>query len=98
MRAPIGVTLTVPSGKSAIGVYEDESGIPVFSTNAPYLLSDGKSLCDPMPVFDAGGPIYQDSMGNVRFSLAVSGLNAGDDEDGITWDNNTPWDGGTFWS
>ncbi len=93
---PLGVTLTVPAGQAAIGVYEDAAGIPVFETDAPYLLSDGRSLEAPMPVFDAGGPVFQDAMGNAQSALVVNGLGAL--PQGITWDASTTWDDGIYWS
>ena len=93
---PLGVTLTVPAGQSAIGVYEDAAGVQVFETDEPYLLSDGRSLEAPLPIFDAGGSVFQDSMGNAQTALAVTGL--GPAPQGITWDASATWDNGTYWS
>lgn len=93
---PLGVTLSVTAGQQAIGVYEDSAGIPAFETAAPYLLSDGQSLESPLPVFDAGGPAFQDSMGNAQSAMAVTGL--GPAPQGITWDASATWDNGTYWS
>lgn len=73
-KQPLGITYDVPAGQEATGVYEVEGGIEVFETDTPYLLSDGKSLVRPLPVFDAGGAVYVDSMGNAQRAIAVSGL------------------------
>lgn len=54
------------------GVYETEGGITVHVTDNPYLLEDGKSLQPPLLVFDAGGPVYMDTMGNAQAALAVA--------------------------
>ena len=95
MAEPIGVTLDEVEGQESVAVYESDTGLDVFSTDVPYLLSDGVSLQAPMPVFDAGGSVYTDSMGNAQSALAVHGLSP---PDGITWDDNQTWDNGTFWS
>ncbi len=71
---PIGVTFVVPENQEAIGVYESENGIEVFETDAPYLLSDGKSLVNPLPVKVVDGPVFLDAMGNAQAAMAVSGL------------------------
>lgn len=76
-KQPLGVTFNVPAGQEATGVYEAESGIEAFETDAPYLLSDGVSLQPPLPVVLAGGPSFIDGMGNVQAALAVSGLGPG---------------------
>lgn len=79
-KQPLGVTFNVPAGQEATGVYEAESGVEVFETDAPYLLSDGVSLQPPLPVVLADGPTFIDSMGNVQAALAVAGLpDDGDD-------------------
>lgn len=70
----IGVTFTVPENQDATGVYEHDSGVEVFQTDEPYLLSDGKSLVDPLPVKVVGGPVFLDVMGNAQAAMAVSGL------------------------
>lgn len=95
MSEPIGVTLEAVEGQESVAVYESDTGLDVFSTDVPYLLSDGVSLQDPMPVFDAGGSVYTDSMGNAKSALAVKGLTP---SSGITWDAGQTWDSGTFWS
>lgn len=95
MSEPIGVTLEAVEGQDSVAVYESDTGLEVFSVSAPYLLSDGVSLQAPMPVFDAGGSVYTDSMGNAQSALAVSGLTP---SSGITWDAGQTWDNGTFWS
>lgn len=63
-KEPLGITFIIPTGQEATGLYEVEGGIEVFETDTPYLLSDGVSLQPPLPVFDAGGAIFTDSMGN----------------------------------
>lgn len=73
-KQPLGVTFIVPDGQEATGVYEDPNGIEVFEADEPYLLEDGVSLQSPLLVFDAGGPTFQDSMGNAQKALAVTGL------------------------
>lgn len=73
-KQPLGVTLIVPVGREATGVYTDPNGVEVFTTDTPYTLSDGVSLQPPLPVFDAGGPTFSDIMGNMQAALAVSGL------------------------
>lgn len=77
-KEPLGITFIIPDGHEATGPYEVEGGIEVFETDTPYLLIDGVSLQPPLPVFDAGGAIFTDSMGNAQRALGVSGL-AGDD-------------------
>lgn len=71
---PIGVTFVVPENQDAMGVYESENGIEVFETDAPYLLSDGKSLVNPLLVKIVDGPVFLDAMGNAQAAMAVSGL------------------------
>jgi hypothetical protein len=73
-KEPLGITFVVPDGQEATGVYEVEGGIEIFETDTPYLLSDGITLMPPLPVFDAGGAVFTDSMGNVQRALGVSGL------------------------
>lgn len=92
----IGVTLSTVSGQEALGVYEAEGGVEVVQTDAPYLTS-ALSLQSPMPVFDAGGPVFVDGMGRPQMSLPVTGLGPLPPA-GITWDSNTPWDNNTYWS
>lgn len=74
MKQPLGITLVVPAGQEAIGVYEDENGAEVFETDAPYLLTDGRSLAAPLPVKIVEGETYTDSLGNAQTALGVSGL------------------------
>lgn len=74
-KQSLGVTFAIPDGQEAMGVYEDENGIAVFETNAPYLLSDGVSRQPPLPVKIVEGVTFTDSMGNVQAALAVSGAN-----------------------
>lgn len=95
MAEPIGVTLNLVDGQDSVAVYQDDTGLDVFSADAPYLLSDGVSLQAPMPIFDAGASVYIDSMGNAQSALGVNGLSP---ESGITWDSGQTWDNGTFWS
>lgn len=73
-REPLGISFIVPAGQEATGVYEDTAGVEVFETDAPYLLSDGKSLAAPLPVKVVEGATFTDSMGNAQTALAVSGL------------------------
>lgn len=70
-KEPLGITFVAPAGQDATGVYEVEGGVEVFETDTPYLLSDGVSLMPPLPIFDAGGPVFIDSMGNVQRALGV---------------------------
>lgn len=91
-KQPLGITV----GEGGTGVYEHEAGIEVLQTDAPYLLADGVSLAAPLPVHFVDGPVFLDSYGNPQAAIPVRG--ATPPVDGITWDNNTPWDGGTFWS
>lgn len=94
---PLGLTLTVPDGQDAIGVYESESGLECYMADGSYLLSDAHSLIAPLPVFFNDGPVYADSMGNARHALAVRTGDAPPPE-GITWDSATTWDDNTYWS
>lgn len=71
-KPPLGVTLTVPDGQEATGFYNDPDGVEAFITDEPYLVDDG--LQSPLPVFDAGGPVFQDSMGNAQASIALNGI------------------------
>lgn len=95
-KQPLGITLLPSESKDATGVYESVDGIEVFYASSPYLLNDGKSLAPPIPVFDAGGPVFTDSMGNMQASLAINAV--APETDFVTWDNNTPWDNNTYWS
>lgn len=72
IKQNLGITLTVPDGRDATGVYVSVSGIETFISNDPYLLSDGETLMHPLPVFDAGGPSFIDKMGNAQTALAVT--------------------------
>lgn len=91
-KQPLGITV----GEGGIGVYEHEAGIDTFETDGPYLLNDGVSLASPLPVHFVDGPVFFDSNGNPQTAIPIRGSTP--PPDGITWDNNTPWDGGTFWS
>lgn len=73
-QEPVGVTFEAVPGQSSVGVYEVDDGVPVFVTDDPYLLSDGKTRVAPVPVFDAEGPTYTDGMGNVQAAIPVTGL------------------------
>lgn len=91
----IGIT-TNHQARDATGVYESPSGIEVFDTDAPYLLSDGKSLASALPVVVVDGPVYTDAMGNAQTALAVTGL-VPPPPPGITWDGGQTWDNSTYW-
>jgi len=91
-KQPLGITV----GEGGIGVYEHADGIETFETDSPYLLADGVSLAAPLPVHFVNGPVFFDSYGNPQAAIPVRVTTP--PVDGITWDNNTPWDGGTFWS
>lgn len=73
-KQSLGVTLNVPNGQEATGVYEDASGVDVFVTDDPYLTDDGRGLQSPLPVKVVEGATFADSMGNAQTALAVSGL------------------------
>lgn len=99
MKTPLGITYIVPAGQSPTGIYNSESGIEAFETDTPYLAGGSDALTSPLPVFDAGGPVFKDSMGGLHQALPIKGLTPPEpDPDGITWDNNTPWDNNTYWS
>ena len=99
MKTPLGITYTIPEGKSATGVYQAEGGIESFETDAPYLAGGGSALTSPLPVCDAGGPVLQDAMGNAYQALPIKGVTPPDpDPEGMMWDNGTTWDNGTYWS
>ena len=91
-KQPLGITV----GEVGTGVYEHEAGIEVFQTDTPYLLTDGVSLAAPLPVHFVDGPVFFDSYGNPQAAIPVRVTTP--PVDGITWDNDTTWDGGTFWS
>lgn len=91
-KQPLGVTV----GEGGTGVYEHEAGIEVFQTDTPYLLADGVSLAAPLPVHFVDGPVFFDSYGNPQAAIPVRG--ATPPVDGITWDANTTWDNGAYWS
>lgn len=93
----LGVTLVVPEGVDPVGVYDDDGGLPTFESNAPYTLSDGVTMQQPVPIFYPGGTMYRDRAGNLAQSLAIRGVTPPDPE-GIAWDSNTTWDNGTYWS
>lgn len=71
MKERLGITLIVPAGHEATGIYESADGIDAFLTDEPYLTSDGAQLQPPLPVFDAGGPMFRDSTGGMQTALAV---------------------------
>lgn len=96
---PIGVTLSVPGNIDAVGVYEADGGIPTFETGEPYTLSDGVTVQYPVAIFNAGGTHYTDQAGNFLQALPITGVTPPDpNSDGITWDANTTWDNGAYWS
>jgi hypothetical protein len=70
MKSPLGVTYNVPEGQEATGVYNDPEGLAAFVSNEPYL--SGGVLLSPLPVFDAGGTTFVDSMGNVQSSIPMN--------------------------
>lgn len=80
-KQELGITLIVPPGQEATGVYEDPEGVQVFETDTPYVLSDGKSLSDPLPVKFVPGPVFTDSLGNAQAALPVSGAEPSFDPD-----------------
>lgn len=75
---PIGITLIVPDGQDAMPVYQDEAGIVTAAKDEPYLLSDGLSLLSPVPVVDAGGPIWLKADGSPVQAVAVTEMPSGD--------------------
>lgn len=95
-KTPLGITFVARDGQSSTGVYEAEGGIETFETDEPYVVHGTPYLTDPLPVFDAGGPVFQDAMGNAYQALPIRGVTP--PVDGITWDNDTTWDNGTYWS
>lgn len=97
MKQKLGITTAKSEAADVLGVYESPNGVEVFETDAPYLLSDGDSLMSPIPVIVVDGPVYTDTMGNTQSALAVTGLGPTPPE-GITWDANSTWDNGTYWS
>lgn len=72
MNEKIGLTMNVSDGESAIPVYQDASGIETIASSDPYFLSDGKSLVSPVPVIDAGNPVWFDADGNPVSAMAVT--------------------------
>lgn len=96
MKTPLGITYTVPEGKSATGVYQSSGGIEAFESDAPYMAGGSDALTSPLPVFDAGGPVFKDSMGKLYQALPIKGVTP--PVDGITWDASTTWDNQTYWS
>lgn len=75
---PLGLTLNLQDGQSPIPVFQDEGGLETFETNEPYLLEDGRSLVDPVPVVVASGPVWQDVAGNPFNALGVKVLPQGE--------------------
>lgn len=96
MRQPLGVTFVVPEGKEATGVYDDPSGIKVFTTDEPYALLDGASLEPPLPIKIVDGPVFIDSMGNAQTALGVSGLGPAP-EPIIGWNDDSFWNDDEAW-
>lgn len=70
MKSPLGVTYNVPAGQEATGVYNDPEGLTAFFSDEPYL--SGGALLSPLPVFDADGATFVDSMGNVQSSVPMN--------------------------
>ena len=66
------VTLTAPDGADSVGYVADENGILAAIQDGAYLLSDGLSLVDPLPVFDAGGPSYVTADGRMISSIPLN--------------------------
>lgn len=75
---PLGLTLNLQDGQSPIPVFQDEGGLETFETNEPYLLEDGRSLVDPIPVVVASRPVWQDVAGNPFNALGVKVLPQGE--------------------
>lgn len=95
-KTPLGITFVARDGQPSTGVYEAEGGIETFETDEPYVVHGTPYLAAPLPVFDAGGPVFQDAMGHAYQALPIKGVTP--PVDGITWDNDTTWDNGTYWS
>lgn len=66
-KQPLGITV----GEGGTGVYEHEAGIEVLQTDAPYLLTDGVSLAEPLLVHFVDGPVFFDSCGNPQAAIPV---------------------------
>jgi len=94
----LGITFVARDGQAATGVYESAGGIETFETDEPYAVHGTHYLADPLPVFDAGGPVFQDAMGNTYQALPIkSVMPPGPDPEGVMWDNGTTWDNSTYW-
>lgn len=74
MKEPIGLTAIVNSSEDPIAVYLDSSGLPTFETDAPYALTNGKSLESPIPAVDAGGPVWYDWAGHAVDAVPVTAV------------------------
>ena len=96
MKQVIGVTLIPSDSQDVTGVYQSESGIDVVNIDDPYILSDGFSLADPLSVKLVDGEVFLDTMGNAQRAIPVKFSNP--PIQGVTWDNNTPWDNSVYWS
>lgn len=64
MQEPIGLTLNQRDGEAPVPVYQNAQGVETFGTDAPYLMSDGKSLAAPVSVVVSDGPVWLDALGN----------------------------------
>lgn len=71
---PLGITTNIPDGQSPTPVYQTDTGIPAMRSDIPYQLSDGCTLAKPLPVVDAGGPVWVDYQGNAVSALAINDL------------------------
>lgn len=56
MKQVLGVTFEEKAGQQTVGVYIDENGAECFVTDEPYLLSDGVTLTEPLPIMIVDGP------------------------------------------
>lgn len=88
-KTPLGITFVARDGQAATGVYESAGGIETFETDEPYVVHGTHYLADPLPVFDAGGPVFQDAMGSAYQALPIRGVTPPDPDppaNGVTVD------------
>lgn len=68
-KEPLGIV--VVEDANAVGVYEAVAGLDAFEADGAYLMADGISLQEPVPVQIVDGPVYADALGNACDAIPV---------------------------
>lgn len=74
----VGITAIPIEGQDLTPVFQDDSGLPTEPKDAPYLLSDDRSLLAPIPVIVSSSPVWFKADGSPVDALRVTHLPSGD--------------------